>query len=1350
MSLTFGIPNEVDVGSILTIAGVYIGVTGNRFQYGSGSNSTLMVSDSGAWCALTALTANSGVLAAQTAASGSMLYNYATSGFAASGQALFTQLTGLGGTLNGTIQNTGQQLYVLYTGLGGNLVVTNANLTATGQVFINIVNAFAATNLITSGILASGIAATGATLTALVAASGQQAWIAANTNSIAQSGNLTASGAALYADITAFSGAVQAQLNTFSGIFRSGSFINFDLRSNILLATGIENQFISFSSGFGAVPFVLYSITNSSGNPILAHQLSGITTNGFNLAFSAAPLTPGYLLSYMATTGQGFTPMGNGSTPTTIISVVGTGALVTVSGSQSMGAANFIGQGGTTVTQTSGNNIVIGSSTNVVATTGNQVVSGTKTLATQPIIEGYYLSDIVKGQSIITTPSAPGSGNFPSGIYYYVATLPTSTSSTADLLSVNILGGGWGGNTKFQSNVMLSNRNGFTYRWNYNGMLELIRSAPALGINAYNSSSGVDVYLYLNSNQFLQVIYSAQGANSLTNGNLFGVTGANTFFTVGAPTSGVPTGAIVFSTLQPTVYRPYLDAGGNSFIVSSDFEATGRIIADAGFFSGTGGNLVNISTLFDAAGTAANTGFILSTGLSGVNQSILLGYNDPLIKSTDSYLRFQGTGLQISDITFGSGNFSVFANVYTTQTGAALGLIGGVVSGFALYIGGAQNRLGARSVNVAGGFSSPYLLNLNQWYAVGYVKSGVSGSFYINGNLDSTFPDTGNYAATRWMGCIGPINVSGPQFGYTNNVVIYSGMALSSTQVQNLIFQGTDIGMPPTADYTAGIISGNILYDRSPNANNATIPTTVTPVLFNSAITTWANNQSTTISGELLMTSGLLTSGMSSINACAFENYLYFQGTGFNMPPVVFGSGDFSIFVDIYPLHTGRMFILGGSTSGFSFSTDTLTRLTQNRSAIATDVTSTTVLSPNQWYAAGYTRTNGVGTIYLNGFANKTGTDTGFYAGTTSIIGGSTVVGTVGWTGFLKDVIVYSGSGLSPQQVYNLGLYGPSPVIPATIDYTQGIASGVTLYDRSPNGFNATIPTTVIPVLFNIPVTTLLIGMSGAFSNAFVTLSGTQSITGIKTFTQTIQTTNLTVAYNDNGIATFDVAGSNRAGFIKSFGFAPIFAYTSGLPGGMNFWMANQTAALTLGSISGGSGQSVMLLDQSGNVQIGKGGYISGSAPILWSQSGFFSSGTAIRVSGSNLFAALTITGTNNTTAIVSGSTLIINSTTVGGYATAAFSYVGTGISFNLSNPTGYYTWSGSGTGASGGIPMGIQATGILPPPSSLSGYAITVKNASPSGQLLISGYIDHAQNIIIYPLGSYDFWSDANTWNVT
>jgi hypothetical protein len=100
---------------------------------------------------------------------------------------------------------------------------------------------------------------------------------------------------------------VQAALDQLAGLNTiTGAYIPFVFRPNFGISGLIENQFIPFSGTFGSVPMVTYSIINNSGDPILAHYLSGITNSGFNIVFSAAPTTSNYNISFMATTGAGF------------------------------------------------------------------------------------------------------------------------------------------------------------------------------------------------------------------------------------------------------------------------------------------------------------------------------------------------------------------------------------------------------------------------------------------------------------------------------------------------------------------------------------------------------------------------------------------------------------------------------------------------------------------------------------------------------------------------------------------------------------------------------------------------------------------------------------------------------------------------------------------------------------------------------------------------------------------------------------------------------------------------------------------------------------------------------------
>jgi hypothetical protein len=124
-------------------------------------------------------------------------------------------------------------------------------------------------------------------------------------------GTAANTGQILYNDLTNLSGALNANIsNTGQNLVRNitGAYINFVFRPSFGISGGFESQFIPFSGAFGTVPMVTYSIINgsSTGDAILGHFISGVTTNGFTITFSAAPQTSNYNICFMATTGQGF------------------------------------------------------------------------------------------------------------------------------------------------------------------------------------------------------------------------------------------------------------------------------------------------------------------------------------------------------------------------------------------------------------------------------------------------------------------------------------------------------------------------------------------------------------------------------------------------------------------------------------------------------------------------------------------------------------------------------------------------------------------------------------------------------------------------------------------------------------------------------------------------------------------------------------------------------------------------------------------------------------------------------------------------------------------------------------
>jgi hypothetical protein len=93
----------------------------------------------------------------------------------------------------------------------------------------------------------------------------------------------------------------------------------------------------------------------------------------------------------------------------------------------------------------------------------------------------------------------------------------------------------------------------------------------------------------------------------------------------------------------------------------------------------------------------------------------------------------------------------------------------------------------------------------------------------------------------------------------------------------------------------------------------------------------------------------------------------------------------------------------------------------------------------------------------------------------------------------------------------------------------------------------------------------------------------------------------------------------------------------------------------------------------------------------------------------------------------------------VTGLVSSAAIDIVTGNSFNIGLPYVNYTWSGA---------SGVTGIGILPSISTSSGTAFYVKSKSTTWPLIVSGNINNTQNFTIYPLSSFGFQFDGQTWN--
>ena len=297
--LTFSTINELDVGS-LTVGGSFIYCNGLRLQAGTPANSTLMVSDSGAFAGQSSFTIASGVLNSQVIASGSLLYqllastgqqltvfvNGVSGNVAVTGQTLFNYVNtesgiivnqlisfvlGASGALSGYIAQTGQTLYLDITGLSGvfNTTLSTFNGSWSGAVAATGQSVYAdVTGL--SGLFTTTITNFSGFNNTLTQNTGQQAWNAANNNGINLSGQLqiatgsaygaTANtGQALYRDITGLSGTHNLVIaNTGQQAWTAANSNGINLSGMMAASGAIIDAQILFLSGLLTTDYTTY------------------------------------------------------------------------------------------------------------------------------------------------------------------------------------------------------------------------------------------------------------------------------------------------------------------------------------------------------------------------------------------------------------------------------------------------------------------------------------------------------------------------------------------------------------------------------------------------------------------------------------------------------------------------------------------------------------------------------------------------------------------------------------------------------------------------------------------------------------------------------------------------------------------------------------------------------------------------------------------------------------------------------------------------------------------------------------------------------------------------------------
>jgi hypothetical protein len=194
---------------------------------------------------------------------------------------------------------------------------------------------------------------------------------------------------------------------------------------------------------------------------------------------------------------------------------------------------------------------------------------------------------------------------------------------------------------------------------------------------------------------------------------------------------------------------------------------------------------------------------------------------------------FDGTNsfhtLPINSATqFGTGEFTIEAWIY--RSGATGGnttnanIIGTNWSGSSqtgqwIFYLDSNYKINLALWNTSTG-SSTSTINIGQWYHVAVSRSGTTTRLFVNGVLESTVTDSGNYGSTTWAPRIGnyndPSGFNGYFNGYISNLRVIKGTALYTSNFT-----------PPTEPLTA--VSGTSLLTCQSNrfldasTNNFTI-----------------------------------------------------------------------------------------------------------------------------------------------------------------------------------------------------------------------------------------------------------------------------------------------------------------------------------------------------------------------------------------------------------------------------------------------------------------------------------------------------------------------------------------------
>ena len=279
-------------------------------------------------------------------------------------------------------------------------------------------------------------------------------------------------------------------------------------------------------------------------------------------------------------------------------------------------------------------------------------------------------------------------------------------------------------------------------------------------------------------------------------------------------------------------------------------------------------------------------------------------------------------------------------------------------------------------------FSAAGVIKLNQWQFISVSRSGTTLTGYVNGTSFQTYTLTGTVGSATKVVYIGAQQgTTWPYVGWMSDFRLVDGSAQSAT--------------PPTAPATA--ISGtNMLLSCTNGA--------ITDATAKNDLETVGNAQISTTQSKF---------GGSSMYFDGTGDYLY----GKNTRLMDIGSGDFTIEGWLYPTTSGTtraivaQFNTNGTGPGWTSYLKTTNVIEFYGGSGTITVTGTGTVSANAWSHFAICRYGSTITIYVNGIAGGTGTNSSFSDDTTGPVevGARGGAGAIPFTGYIDDLRITKG-----------------------------------------------------------------------------------------------------------------------------------------------------------------------------------------------------------------------------------------------------------------------------------------------------------------------------------------------------